>query len=259
MGKPRCLQAQQAVQIQLPCRGRKQVCTAHHFGNAHAGIVHHHGQLIGEHAIRPAQVEITAVVQKIFGVRAHAAIHKCDVLVRHHQTVGRGLLFAFFLNFGSGQAAAGARIDHVAVRGMGRAGRVQLGAGAKTRVHKAALFQLFVACGVDLRALTLVIGAVRPTGAAALVPRKAQPVQILFQQVSIDAWAALGIQILNAQHDTPALTFCAEPRQQAAGQIAKMQPPAGAGGKAAGWRHRLCFLRKNCLFLHVYPFSRRTI
>ena len=105
---------------------------------------------------------------------------------------------------------------------MGRAGRVQLGAGAKTRVHKAALFQLFVACGVDLRALTLVIGAVRPTGAAALVPDKAQPAQVFFQLVGISAGAALGVQILNAQHDAPALTFCAEPRQQAAGQIAKM-------------------------------------
>ena len=198
-------------------------------------------------------------MQKIFGVRAHAAIHKCDVLVRHHQTVGRGLLFAFFLNFGSGQAAAGARIDHVAVRGMGRAGRVQLGAGAKTRVHKAALFQLFVACGVDLRALTLVIGAVRPAGAAALVPDKTQPVKVLLQQVGVDSRAALGVQILNAQHDASTPASGAEPRQQAAGQIDKMQPPAGAGGKAAGWRYRLCFLRKNCLFLHVYPFSRRTI
>ena len=142
---------------------------------------------------------------------------------------------------------------------MGRTGRVQLGAGAKARVHQTPVLQLSEAGSVDLRALALVIGAVRPAGAAALVPDKAQPVEVLLQQVGVDSRAALGVQILNAQHDASTPASGAEPRQQAAGQIAQMQPTAGAGGKAAGWRYRLCFLRKNCLFLHVYPFSCWTI
>ena len=115
MGKPRCLQAQQAVQVQLPCRGGQQVRPAHHFGDAHAGIVHHHGQLIGEHAVCPAQVEIAAVPQQVLGVRAHAAVHECDLFIRHHQAVGRGFLFAFFCNFGGGQAPAGAGVNDIAV------------------------------------------------------------------------------------------------------------------------------------------------
>ena len=111
---------------------------------------------------------------------------------------------------------------------------MELGTGTEAGVHKALRFQLFVAPGVNVGALALVIGAVGAAAAAALVPDKAQPAQVLFQCVGIFAGAALGIQILNAQNDAPALTSGAEPGQQAAGQIAQMQPPAGAGGKAPG-------------------------
>ena len=54
----------------------------------------------------------------------------------------------------------------------------------------------------------------------------------LLQQVRVNARAALGVQILDAQHDAAALAFGTEPGQQTAGQIAQMQPPAGAGRKA---------------------------
>ena len=167
---------------------------------------------------------------------AHAAVRKGDLLVRHHQTVGRGFLFALFRNFLRRQSPAGARVDDVAVRGVGCAGGVQLGAGAEARVHQPLLLQLAVALGIDVPAFALVIGRVCAAGAAALVPRKPQPRKVLLQQVGVDAGAALGVQVLDAQHDAPALTFCAEPRQQAAGQIAQMQPSAGAGRKAPGDR-----------------------
>ena len=169
-------------------------------------------------------------------MRTHAAVRKGNLLVRHHQAVGRGFLFALFRNFLRRQSPAGARVDDVAVRGMGCAGGVQLGAGAKAGVHQSPLLQFAVALGIDLPALALVIGRVCAAGAAALVPCKPQPCKILFQQVGVDAGAALGIQILDAQHDAPALTFCAEPCQQAARQIAQMQPSAGAGRKAPGDR-----------------------
>ena len=80
-----------------------------------AGFVPQHGQLIGDHAVCPAQVEIAAVPQQVLGVRAHAAVHECDLFIRHHQAVGRGFLFAFFCNFGGGQAPAGAGVNDIAV------------------------------------------------------------------------------------------------------------------------------------------------
>ena len=42
-------------------------------------------------------------------------------------------------------------------------------------------------------------------GAAALVPCKPQPRKVLLQQVGVDAGAALGVQILNAEDDLSAL------------------------------------------------------
>ena len=102
---------------------------------------------------------------------------------------------------------------------MGCAGGMELGTGAETGVNKALCFQFVIALGVDGGALALVIGAVGAAAAAALVPDKAQPAQILFQCIGILAGAALGIQILNAQNDAPALTSGAEPGQQAAGVV----------------------------------------
>ena len=54
------------------------------------------------------------------------------------------------------------------------------------------------------------------------------------QQVGILEGAARGGQILKAEDDLSALMVRTQPGQQAAGQIAQMQPPAGAGGKAPG-------------------------
>ena len=234
MGELRRFQPQQTVKIKLPCGGREQVCPPHHLRHAHPGIVHHHGQLVGKHTIGTAEVEIPAVAEQVLGVGAHTAIGEGDVLIGHHEPVGRGLLFALFGDLLCRQPPAGAGIDHIAVGGVGCAGGMELGTGAETGVNKALCFQFVIALGVDGGALALVIGAVGAAAAAALVPDKAQPAQVLFQCVGIFARAALGIQILNAQNDAPALTSGAEPGQQAAGQIAQMQPPAGAGGKAPG-------------------------
>mgnify|MGYP000199428989 CR=1 FL=1 len=63
-------QAQQTVKIKLPGGGREQVRAPHHLRHAHAGIVHHHGQLVGKHAIGAAEVEIPAVAEQVLGVRA---------------------------------------------------------------------------------------------------------------------------------------------------------------------------------------------
>ena len=115
VGKTGRLQAQQPVQVQLPRRGGKQVCPAHHLGDAHAGIVHHHRQLIGKHPVCPAQIEVAAIPQQVLRVGAHAAVRKGDGLIRHHQAVGRGFLFALFRDLFRRQSPAGARVDDVAV------------------------------------------------------------------------------------------------------------------------------------------------
>ena len=234
VGELRRFQTQQTVKIKLPGGGREQVRAPHHLRHAHAGIVHHHSQLVGKHAIGAAEVEIPAVAEQVLGVGAHTAIGEGDVLIGHHETVGRGFLFALLGDLLRRQPPAGAGIDHIAVGGVGCAGGMELGTGTEAGVHKALCFQFVIALGVNVGALALVIGAVGAAAAAALVPDKAQPFQIFFQRIGVFPGAALGIQILNAQNDASALTSGAEPGQQAAGQIAQMEPTAGAGGKAPG-------------------------
>ena len=114
---------------------------------------------------------------------------------------------------------------------MGRAGGMELGAGTKAWIHQPLRGQLGIGFLIDESALALVIGAVGPAVAAALIPDKAQPAQVFFQLVGVLAGAALRIQIFNAEDDLPALVLGAQPGQQAASQVAQVEPPAGAGGK----------------------------
>ena len=187
--------------------------------------------MVSEYAVGAAKVEVTAVPQQVLAVGAHAAVREGDDFVGHLQAVGGGFCLPLFRDLGGGQAPAGAGVDDVAIRGVGRTGRMELGAGAKAGVNEALCSQLFVAGGVDIRALALVIGAVGAAVAAALVPVKAQPRKIFFQQVGVLAGAALGVKVLDAEDDAPALMLGAQPRQQTAREIAQMQPPTGAGGK----------------------------
>mgnify|MGYP000778570207 CR=1 FL=1 len=53
----------------------------------------------------------------------------------------------------------------------------------------------------------------------------------LLQQVRVNARAALGVQILDAENDPPAPAPGAQPCKEAAREVAQMEPPAGAGGE----------------------------
>ena len=115
---------------------------------------------------------------------------------------------------------------------------MQLAAAAKAGVDKAEGVEFIIILFVYLKAFALVIGAVRPAGAAALVPHKAQPGKVLLQQVGVGAGAAGGVQILNAKHHLAAACPGAEPGQQAAHQIAQMHPAGRGGSKTAFFHER---------------------
>ena len=231
MGELRCRQTQKPIQIELPRRRGKQVGPAHDFGDTHPGVVHHDGQLIRKYAVGAAEVKVTAVAQKVFCMFAHTAVGEGDVLVRHHEAVSRGFLFPLFGDFFGCQPPAGAGIDDVAVRGVGRTGGMELAAGAEAGIDKPHVFQLFVALGVDAAALALVIWLMGAALAAALIPEKAQPPKVFFQLVGVLAGAALRVQILDAENDSPAPALGAQPCKEAAREVAQMEPPAGAGGE----------------------------
>ena len=78
--------------------------------------------------------------------------------------------------------------------------------------------------------------------AAALIPEKAQPPKVFFQLVGVFAGAALRVQVLDAENDSPAPAPGAQPCKEAAREVAQMEPPAGARGKTPdASAHRLSF------------------
>ena len=119
-------QSEKPLQIDLTRRGGQQISAANDLRNASLRIVGHNGQLIGIDAVGAAYDKIAAFARQIFAVFPLKPVVKGDLLVRHDQPPCRSARFrgAFFLR----QIPAGARIDHIAVRSMGRGGRVQLAA-----------------------------------------------------------------------------------------------------------------------------------
>ena len=73
---------------------------------------------------------------------------------------------------------AGPAVQQLPVRGVGRAGRVELGPAAKTGVAQALRLQLGQLGAVEGKALALVVRGVGAAFLPTLVPEKAQGVQI---------------------------------------------------------------------------------
>ena len=73
-------QAQFPVEPQLARRAGQKVCPAHHLGNAHQGIIHHHGQLVGERAVRALHEEVSAVGGEVLRVGSLHLIDEGDTL-----------------------------------------------------------------------------------------------------------------------------------------------------------------------------------
>ena len=155
-------------------------------------------------------------------------VGKGDLLVRHLHPKRRGAGQAAPGNLRVRKPAAGPRIHHLPVTAVGCAGGVQLAAAAKAGVDKPLFQQDIVILLINPASLALVDGRGRTVGG------KPQPRQIIHNRVGVHARAAHGVQILNAQKHLPALAFGAQPCQQAAHQVAKVHPPAGAGGIASG-------------------------
>ena len=230
MVKLRGAQAQLAVKPELARRAGQKITAAHDLVDPHQGIVHNDRQLVGKHAVRPAQVKIPAVPGQILGAGAHVAVLKGDDLIGYPHPPGGGAGLGALGDLSRRQAAAGPGVDDLTVAAVGRTGGVKLAAAAKAGVDQPAAGKLLKILRIDGTALALVD---RRLGA---VGGKAQPRQIIYDGVRIAARAALGVQILYAQQNLPALAFGAQPGEQAAHQVAQVHPPAGAGCVASG-RH----------------------
>src|ERR1043165_8991142 len=74
-------QIQSLVKQQLPGGGFEQIFATNNFGDAHGGIVHNNGKLIGRQTIMTPNDEITKVAACDEFVRPRATINKRDRFV----------------------------------------------------------------------------------------------------------------------------------------------------------------------------------
>src|SRR5947209_8315017 len=81
------LQAQSAVNQQLPRRGLQQVSSAHHLGYFHCAVVYDHRQLISRNIISAPDDKIPEVAASNISLKPEMLIIKPDFLViRHSKT-----------------------------------------------------------------------------------------------------------------------------------------------------------------------------
>ena len=156
------------LQVDLARRGAQQVASAHDLGDAHGGVVDHHGQLVGKHAVAAAHQKVAAFGGECFALGTIRAVHEFDHIVcevvdgGHAQARGRSAQNAAAGNLLGRKASAGAAIDRRAVAGMRRARGVELGARAKAGVGEAGVLQPAQGALVQIQAIVLVVGAFVP-------------------------------------------------------------------------------------------------
>ena len=108
---------------------------------------------------------------------------------------------------------------------MGRACGMQVGPGAEAGVDKALRGQLVEGRPVGLFPVVLEVGA--------FVPEQAEGFEIALRGIRIGGLRALSVEVLDAQHDAPALRFRHEPRGERREHVARVHAPCGRRREAS--------------------------
>jgi hypothetical protein len=105
------LEAERALEQELPRRARQEVVASHDFGDPVVGVVQHHGQLVRRCAITAADQEIAHAFRHVEHLRrCHAVVH-LDAAGFHHETDAHFLAGAHpRVIHGSVASPAGARV-----------------------------------------------------------------------------------------------------------------------------------------------------
>ena len=81
-------------QPDLPRRGVKQVARAHNARDAHIEIVHAHGELVGEHAVRAPDEKIVAPVPQFGCLQTVVRVNEGNVRIRDRKLFRRAATHA---------------------------------------------------------------------------------------------------------------------------------------------------------------------
>ena len=110
VGPARHRLAKEPVQEDLPGRGGQQIGPAQDLRDAHRAVVHHHRELVGEHAVGALKHEIPHQLLGIERLRAANFVVKREGPVRNAQADRRGPRPAALLALRAGEAPAGSRV-----------------------------------------------------------------------------------------------------------------------------------------------------
>ena len=96
MDEVRRREAEQLIQPDLARRTADEIVPAHDLGHAGQAVIHHDRQLIREHAVRPPDDEVAALLGERFGILAVHAVRECDGSLGHAHARCRRTLSALF-------------------------------------------------------------------------------------------------------------------------------------------------------------------
>lgn len=197
----RRLQPQGAVEQKLACGGFEQVGSAHHFSNAHRGIIHHTGKLVRGHVVAPPDEEIPEISSCEELLRAEMAIVEGNGFsVRDTETpvlacrrLGEWL---------RAERTAGSGVSGLVIRFVrGAGGEREFAPRACAGVNETGLPQFAPGRQVKRMALALRIRRMGSANIRPLLPADSEPAQV-FQHCGIELVAGpLPVEIVVAKDE----------------------------------------------------------
>ena len=192
---------QVTVQHDLTRGGAQQILAAQHHVDAHHGVVDRVGQRVQRVAVRTHDHVIRHGTGLEFDATADKVVES-DVLVGHADTQGR--LAAFRAERGLllfGEVAIVAVIAESLRPAGGHVAGLDLLRSGEGFVGVAGFEQLGCDVLIDVATLGLAVRAVRATHVDAFIPVDAQPIQGLDDLVVAFLGVALGVRILDTEHE----------------------------------------------------------
>jgi hypothetical protein len=219
--------AESPVKKNLPRRRFQQISSAHNFRDAHGGIVDDDRQLVSGNIVAPPNDEVAKIASGRNPLGAEMQVVEQDFLaIRNpkapikpgrplrrcslHSQCSDGRLVRPATAKPSGpdhgtRRPTPPRIDRLIITIIRRPScQSHILARASTRIDRPNLPQPLPRLQIEISALTLRIGSVRPSAIRPLLPGNSQPVQVLDHRIDEFGTAALRIQILISQNQGPA-------------------------------------------------------
>lgn len=217
--KFRRAESKRAVEEELARGGNEQVGAAHHFRDPHGRIVHHHGELVGRHAVAAPHDEVAELLSRDEGLRTEVPVDEGNGFSIGDAEAPGGFRVSGF-EFRApptgrriwNSPPARSRINELVIYGVRRGGRaLQVSARAGAGIDEAGGAKLFKGGMVEVGALALIVGGEGAAEIRAFVPLEAEPLEIFQERTDELRTRTRGVEILIAKNQHTVLRARALP------------------------------------------------